>query len=141
MSLLQPLPEPASRRRWKRAVIPLVAVMVAVAIGWWLFRFYPEKRLVERFLDTVVAGDFRSAYEQWKPGPEYSFDDFVRDWGRGSDWGTIRGYEIKEVRGKGGVVSFVIVINGVETNPVELWVQRKAKSLSFAPPHDHPDPL
>jgi hypothetical protein len=27
-----------------------------------------------------------------------------------------------------------IVINGVDSQPVEVWVQRKTKALSFAPP-------
>ncbi len=134
MSLFQTQPEPVPHPRRKRAVIILLAVIVIAAIGWWLFRFYPEKRVVKRFLDNVVAGDLRSAYEQWKPGPEYTFDDFMRDWGHGSDWGTIQSYQITEVKGKPEVVSFTIVVNGVETKPVEIWVQKKTKALSFAPP-------
>ncbi len=134
MGLFQTQPEPVAHPRRKRVVIILLALIAITLIAWWLFRFYPEKRIVTRFMDTVVAGDFQSAYQQWKPAPEYKFNDFMQDWGHGSDWGIIRSYRIADVDGKRDVVSFTIVINGVESKPVEIWVQKKSKALSFAPP-------
>jgi hypothetical protein len=134
MGLFETQAQPAAHPRRKRAILVVIALLLLVAFGWWLLRFYPEKRVVTRFLDAVVAGDLKAAYQLWQPGPEYSFEDFRQDWGSGSPWGTIRSYEITDVEGKSGVVSFTIVINGVATNPVELWVQKQAKALSFAPP-------
>ncbi len=134
MGLFEAQAEPAIHPRRRRAVIVIIVLMVIAALAWWVFRFYPEKRITTRFLDTVVAGDFESAYRQWNPAPEYSFNDFMQDWGHGSPWGTIRSYKITDVEGKDGVVSFTVVVNGVDSKPVDIWVQKKAKTLSFAPP-------
>ncbi len=134
MGLFESQAAPVAHPRRRRAVIVIMALIAIAAFAWWGFRFYPEKRITTRFLDTVVAGDFESAYRQWNPAPEYSFNDFMQDWGHGSPWGTIRSYKITDVEGKSGVVSFTIVINGVDSKPVEIWVQKKAKALSFAPP-------
>ncbi len=120
--------------RRRRAVIVLIALLVIATFAWRVFRFYPEKRITTRFLDTVVAGEFESAYGQWKAAPEYSFNDFMQDWGHDSPWGKIWSYKIADVEGKGGVVSFIVVVNDVDSQPVEIWVQRKTKALSFAPP-------
>ncbi|HEY4683064.1 MAG TPA: hypothetical protein VIH17_07415 [Candidatus Acidoferrales bacterium] len=134
MSLFQTQPEPVAHPGRRRAVIVLIALLVIAAFAWRVFRFYPEKRITTRFLDTVVAGEFESAYGQWNPAPEYSFNDFMQDWGHDSPWGKIRSYRIADVEGKTGVVSFIVVVNDVDSKPVEIWVQRKTKALSFAPP-------
>ena len=138
---------------WPRrvVVIALVALLAAGAL-YWQFRFYEEKQQVRRFMDALVAGDFRAAYRQWKPSPSYRYQDFLEDWGESNSWGRIKSYEIVSIEdpttnvvlrtpaGGRGVqmgeeASGLIVsvrLNGIEP-PVRIWVERKDKSLSFPP--------
>ncbi|MFQ5777112.1 MAG: hypothetical protein ACE5IP_03805 [Terriglobia bacterium] len=154
LSLLNPtLPRPPNPWR-KRLVIAAIVLAVAGGLAYWQFRYYPEKRQVERFMESLVAGDYRKAYEIWNPSPTYTYPNFLEDWGETTPFGRVRTYEIVAVQpaselllqvpGEGGrrrvielrgassglVVS--VRINGNEP-PVRIWVERGDKSLSFPP--------
>lgn len=140
--------EPKSRLR--RYILTLVALVLLLIFGlWYTFRFFPEKRAAQRFLDAIAAGDTAHAYELWKPAATYTMKDFLDDWGPTGYYGPVKSYHIESVVApeKGG--SGVIVV--VELSPlapfpedndasktrrlkeVRIWVESKDKSLSFPP--------
>ena len=146
-SLFVPPPPPS---RWpRRIVLGAVVALVAGVLAYHQFRYYPERRQVVRFLDALVAGDYPGAYQIWGPTSDYTYQDFLQDWGETTPRGRLRSYEIVSagppseevmVRGKGtlrvgGGASGVVVVvrlNGT-TEEIKLWVESKDKTLSFAP--------
>ena len=141
--------EPKSKIR--RYVITGLALVLLLSGGvWYLFRFYPEKRTVEGFLQTVIRGDLQAAYHMWQPNPSYTFQDFVEhDWGPRGDYGPVRSFHIEDIQSSGGRGGGVIVVVAVsatapfparddsaklrEVKEVRLWVDRETKALRFAP--------
>lgn len=114
-----------------------LAVGLAVAVGvvlYWQFRYYGEKRAVERFMEALSVGDYRLAYQIWKPTPAYSFQDFLQDWGETTSLGRVQSYEILAAESppdSSGVI-VTVRINGREP-PERIWVEKDDKSLSFPP--------
>ena len=140
--------EPRSKLR-RLAISGLaLALLVSLTIAY-MFRFYPEKRAVERFLDTLVAGDIERAYELWKPSGSYTFQDFLEDWGPTGYYGPVKSYHIETAQNPRGGGSGVIIVvelspyqpfpaaNDTEKNrrtkEVRIWVERRDKSLGFPP--------
>ncbi len=140
--------EPKSRLR--RYILSIVALILLLIFGiWYTFRFLPEKRAAERFLDALAAGDAARAYELWKPLPSYTMKDFLDDWGPTGYYGPVKSYKIEsaEAPQKGG--SGIVVVaelspsapfpedNDVQKTrhlkEVRIWVESKDKSLSFPP--------
>jgi len=147
MSLLEP---PAYKESKSRAMPFTIAALsiVAIILLWWTFRFFPETHVAKNFFDAVVAGDMPKAYEIWKPGPSYRMQDFVADWGPTGYYGPVKSYEIRKAVSRpnsSGIAVTVDVspfdlipnVNDVEksrkTKTIELWVEKKDKSISFAP--------
>ena len=148
-----PLPPP---RLWpKRLAVAGLLLAVVAGVLYWQFRYYPEKKQVTRFMEALVAGDYQTAYQLWKPTPSYRFPDFLEDWGETTAFGRIRSYEIVEVesssalllqvpveggqtrrtlelKGNSSGVVVSVRING-QNPPVRIWVEKKDKSLSFPP--------
>jgi hypothetical protein len=140
--------EPRSKLR-RLAISGLaLALLVSLTIGY-MFRFYPEKRAVERFLDALVAGDTARAYELWRPSGSYTFQDFLEDWGPTGYYGPVKSYQIETAQNPRGGGSGVIIVvelspyqpfpagNDTEKNrrtkEVRIWVERRDKSLGFPP--------
>jgi hypothetical protein len=139
--------EPQSKIR--RYVISTLVFLLLVALAlWWIFRFYPEKKVVAQFLEAVAAEDTRRAYEIWKPNPSYSYESFLEDWGTNGYYGPVKSFRIdaaRQPRGGSGVIIVVSVspyhpFPGDEETPkhrrtkeVRLWVEISDKSISFAP--------
>jgi hypothetical protein len=140
--------EPRSRLR--RYVISGLALVLLAALSlWYLFRFYPEKRAVERFFNALVADDTQRAYQLWKPSASYSYKDFVDDWGPTGYYGPVKSYHIETVvdpRGGGSGVIVVVELSPYQpfpadsdaaknrrTKEVRIWVERGDKSLGFPP--------
>jgi len=111
MSLLSPPPEPSNK--YKALTYTGVALLITLAvILYFAFRYYPEKRAAEHFLDALVASHEKQAYEMWKPSESYKIGDFMADWGPEGYYGPVKSYSIvKAASGKGanGVVLTVQV--------------------------------
>ena len=147
MSLLSPPPEPSNK--YKVATYTGVALALALIIVlYFTFRYYPEKKAAEHFLDALVAGDTKHAYHLWKPSGSYGFGDFLADWGTEGYYGPVKSYSIVKAtarRGANGVVVLVEVSpfapmpdrNDVEksrrTKQISVWVNSGDKSFSFPP--------
>jgi hypothetical protein len=146
--------EPSSKLR---RYILTGAIFVALVAGgvWWGLRFHSEKRAVRNFMDAVVAGEMRRAFQMWKPSASYSFQDFVSDWGPNGYYGPVKSYVIESVdqpdapRGTNlPVTGVVIVVELSQYQPfpdpkdtvksrrnkeARIWVESKDLSLSYAP--------
>ena len=139
--------EPPSKTR--RYIITAVAFVVIVSLGgWYLFRFFPERRTMGRFMDTLVAGNFEQAYRIWNSHGSYSYKDFLGDWATTGYYGPIQSYRIQSVEeppnGATGVI-VTVTVSPVHPFPAEqdpqssrnrevrLWVERSDQSISFPP--------
>lgn len=124
-----------------------LAALIAVAL-WFVFRYQPEKRVVENFMDAVVAGNMQQAYQIWVPHPSYSFADFEGDWGASGYYGPVASYHLESAaeppNGGSGVIVTVEIspyspfpdssdAKSSRTHEVQIWVERSDKSLSFPP--------
>ncbi len=147
MTLLEPPPAPQAKSRqfiW----MGLLTAVAVLALGWWMFRYYPEKKAAERFFEAVAAGDMTQAYHLWKPANSYTMQDFLADWGPTGYYGPVKSYEIFKAsapRGGSGVIVSVWVSpyspmppkedveKSRKTRVVSVWVEGKAKSFSSPP--------
>ena len=147
-SLLSPPPEPSNKYKALTYAGAGIALALAV-VSYFAFRYYPEKKAAEHFLDALVANDTKLAYQLWKPAESYKYGDFLADWGPdGGYYGPVKSYAIVKAsakRGSNGVVLLIEVSpyspmpdkNDLEksrrTKPVNLWVNSADKSFSFPP--------
>lgn len=140
-------PRPA-QRRWQLLVTALVLV-IAVFLVWWLFRFYPENKVINKFFQAIEHKDYDTAYglyfadPEWKQHPQkynqYPLPQFLLDWGPSSEYGTITSHKIectteppsKAYRSPTGVIVVVSVNHRPETT--SMWVEKKSKSISLSP--------
>lgn len=148
MSLLDPPADKPDKSRAMAFTIAALAVLAIVAL-YFTFRYYPEKRAAERFLDALVAGDTAKAYQLWKPGPTYAMKDFLADWGPDGYYGPAKSYKILNAQAPKGSNAVAITIEvspflpmpdasdtekSRRTKVVEIWVLTADKSLSFPVP-------
>ena len=148
MSLLDPPADKPDRSRAMAFTIAALAVLAIVAL-YFTFRYYPEKRAAERFLDALVAGDTAKAYQLWKPGPSYAMKDFLADWGADGYYGPVKSYSILHAKAPSGSNAVAITVEVSPFSPmpdasdteksrrtkvVEIWVLTADKSLSFPVP-------
>ena len=148
MALLEPPAEPSHKSRNLTYTIATLVLIAAIGL-WYVFRFYPEKRVVESFFNAVVVGDMSKAYEIWKPSPSYQMQDFLADWGPQGYYGPLKSYKIIRAHPPHGQSNSVVVEMAIspfspmpdpsdpersrKTRVVNLWVNSETKSLSFPP--------
>jgi len=127
--------EPPKRKTGIRKYWPLVTILiiVGVVIGYFALHNLPEKRAVEHFLTELKEGNYKEAYKLWQPAPDYSYQDFLQDWGPQGDYGKIREFRIDNVMSKGSEIVIVIVTINNQTPPLALIVTRKTKGLAYSP--------
>jgi hypothetical protein len=139
--------EPQSKVR--RYVVTGLVFLILFALGlWWIFRFYPEKKVVTEFLDAVVAGNLEKAYKIWQPSTSYTYQTFLEDWSPSGFYGPVKSYQIEAMQKPkdGSGVIIVVGVSPAEKFPapvdaagqrrikeVRLWVEFRDKSISFAP--------
>jgi hypothetical protein len=144
--------DPRPRQRLVRLIVLVVVVAILGLVGYFLFRYQPEKNVVNQFFQAVEAKDFEKAYgiynadPDWKQHPEkynnYTFNQFQLDWGPQGEYGAITTHEIdcyteppkKGFRSPSGVI-FAVRINN-RTDPhdeVNLWVEKKSKTIGLSP--------
>src|SRR5277367_488972 len=79
-----------------RYVVSGVALVLLIAAGmWYLLRYNTEKRTVAHFMDAVVAGDSRQAYQVWHPHPNFSYQDFISFWGPDGYYSPIKSFRLE----------------------------------------------
>ena len=139
--------DPAKERRKKiRIALACLGIVILLVIAW-MYRNYPEERVVDRFFTALQTQDFETAYGVYFHDPEwrqhqqkysqYTYADFYRDWGPGGEWGLIKSHRIYGTAGTkgfgsgGGVVVEVIINQRAEH--ARMFVQRSDKTLTVYP--------
>lgn len=126
-----------------------VALVAALGIIlWFMFRYYPEKKVTGEFFDALVAGDTDKAYALWKPTPSYRKNDFLADWGPSGYYGPVKSYKIMGAKApnKSDSIAVNVAISPYapmpeasdadksrKTRVVTLWITPSDKSFSFPP--------
>ena len=136
--------DPRRERRKLVVIAAVVAAVIVVGIFAYLFRNWPEERVVDQFCTALVNKDFEKAYSIWLQDPawkqhpqnypNYSFREFQNDWGPGGEWGIIKSFHIDgsaNPRQGSGVV--VVVTINERKEPARIWVEKKDKTLTFSP--------
>jgi hypothetical protein len=147
MTLLDaPQYDPAKQRRKNiKLALAVVGLLILLVLGW-LYRNWPEERIVDHFFDALQHQDYETAYSiyfhdpAWKQHqgkyPQYTYADFYRDWGPGGEWGLIKSHKIygsatTKGWGNGGVIVEVIVNDRAEH--ARMFVQLSDKTLTVYP--------
>ena len=137
--------DPARDRRRRNQVASAVVLILIVTWLAWMYRNWPEERVVDNFFSVLQRGDYETGYgiwmhdAQWKQHAEkysqYPFNEFYGDWGPGGEWGLIKSHKVygsaNPKGGGSGVIVEVIVNNRSEH--ARLWVQKSDKTLTFSP--------
>ena len=133
------------RKRRAKIVSAIALVLILAAVAWWN-RFWPEKHVADKFFSSLQKQDFETAYgiyyadPEWKQHPQkysqYGFQDFMKDWGPGGEWGLIKSHRIygsanTKGLGSGGVVVEVVVNERAEH--ARMFVQKSDKTLTVYP--------
>src|SRR5579875_1184130 len=125
-----PKPKIGIRKYWPLLVI---VILVGGTVAYFVLHNLPEKRAVQRFLTALEQGNYQEAYKLWQPASDYSYDDFLHDWGPQGDYGKIREFKILDVKSKGSELVIVTVSINNQTPPLALLVDRKTKGLAYSP--------
>ena len=154
MTLFEAKPyDPAQGRKKRNLIIAIVFVVIILALLWWQLRFWPEERVVDRFFDALQQQNFGQAYGIWMHDPgwkqhpdrysRYSYNDFIKDWGPGGEWGIIKSHKIYGAavpHGYSGTpwaqasgVVVLVTVNDRIGDKAHIWVQKDDKSLGFSP--------
>ncbi|HSY12512.1 MAG TPA: hypothetical protein VK976_10000 [Verrucomicrobiae bacterium] len=154
MTLFEAKPYDVARARKKRDII-LAAIVAVIVIGvvLWMFRYWPEERVVNQFFAALEQQHFEQAYGVWMHDAEwkqhtdryssYTYNDFIKDWGPGGEWGIIKsfhvdgaavphGYSGSPFATASGVV-VVVTVNERIADKAHIWVQKDDKTLGFSP--------
>lgn len=145
MTLLDAQPFDAARARRRKIIIgvSILVVIVLVALAW-MYRNWPEERVVSDFFAALQHQDYESAYAiyfndpTWRQHQEkytqYAYADFYRDWGPGGEWGLIKSFRIygsANTKGLGGVIVEVVVNQRAEH--ARMFVLRSDKTITVYP--------
>jgi hypothetical protein len=118
-------------------LVPVGLALAVVAGSLLLYRFanFREERVVRQFLDELKVGNYRQAYQAWGPTSSYSYDDFRSDWGERGYYGKVTSYKILDSQTRGSGVIVYVEFDHLK-KPLAFWVDRKTRSLGFAPVPD-----
>ena len=154
MTLFEAQPyDPTPARRRRNIIFLIVALVIVAAVIWWQLRFWPEEHAVDQFFDALQRQNYEQAYGIWMHDPDwkqhpdrfssYPYNDFLKDWGPGGEWGIIKSHHVDCAavpEGYGGLpwarssgVVVVATVNQRVGDKANLWVQKDDKTLGFSP--------
>jgi hypothetical protein len=136
--------DPRRERRRKQLVALAILVIIALAFLAYLYRNWPEERVVDKFFSALEQQDYEKAYgiwfhdPNWKQHPDrysnYPYQEFRVDWGPGGEWGIIKSHKIEGAANpKGGSGVVVVVRVNERAEPARIWVEKSDKTLTFSP--------
>ena len=123
-------------RKIKLIAITLVVALIAGVVLYYQLRNFSEERQSSRFFDLLKKKDYAAAYRLWGCTPEtpcrdYAYDKFLEDWGPQSPHADLSSLKVAKTRScETGIIQILDFGKGETVN---LYVQRKDKTLSFAP--------
>ena len=143
-------PRPAQRRN--RLIGIAIGLVVVLGIVWYLLRFYPEERTVNRFFAAIEAKNFETAYgiylgdPDWKQHPDkhknYTLPQFHLDWGPSSEFGAITSHHVDCAvePPKSGFLSstgvVVVITINKRAQASSMWVEKSSKALTYPSPRE-----
>ncbi len=115
-------------------MMPVLLVGTAVSLGILVYFFanFREERAVQKCFEALQNGDLPGAYQIWGPTEEYTYQDFLKDWGEGGYFGRVRYFRIVESKSTGSGVIVRVQINNL-ASPIAFWVERKDRTIGFSP--------
>jgi hypothetical protein len=132
------------RKRRTRIILAVVFVLLLVFSAWWN-RFWPEKRIADKFFSSLQKQDFETAYGIYYHDPEwkqhrqnhaqYPFNEFWQDWGPGGQWGVVKSYRVygsSNCPGGGSGVVVDLIVND-RAQHAQLYVDKTDKTISTPP--------
>ena len=136
--------DPRRERRRKQIIALIIVFAVLIGLLAWLYRNWPEERVVNKFFTALEQKDYERAYAIWMNDPDwkqhpqkyekYPFKEFYVDWGPGGEWGVINKYEIEgSVSPPHGSGVIVVVRVNDRAEKARIWVERSDKTLTFSP--------
>jgi len=126
-------------RRLKTTRWILLSALLLVILGlvlYFQFRNYREDQQIKAFVADLRRKDYKSAYALWgctdqHPCPQYAFGKFMEDWGPASPHANIEAAKVAKTKScSTGIIQFIEFPGNEE---VQLWVERKDKTIGFAP--------
>jgi len=147
MTLLDAQPYDAARARRRKIKIAAAIIFVLVlAAAAWMYRNWPEERVVSNFFAALQQHDYESAYAIYFNDPawrqhqqkysQYTYADFYRDWGPGGEWGLIKSYRIYGTANTQGVMSGGVIVEVIVNERAEharMFVERSNKTITVYP--------
>jgi hypothetical protein len=147
MTLLDAQPyDPAKSRRRTIQIAVAVLIVITLAAMAWMFRNWPEERVVDKFFTALQHQDYETAYgiyfndPSWREHQQkysrYTYADFYRDWGPGGEWGLVKSHKIygaANTKGFGGGGVVVEVIVNERSEHARMFVQKSDKTLTVYP--------
>ncbi len=154
MTLFEAQPyDPAHARKKRQLIFAIIGAVIVIGTLWWMFRFWPQEHAVDQFFDALQQQSYEKAYGVWMRDPNwkqhaeryarYPYNDFLKDWGPGGEWGIIKshhidgaavpkGYSGSPFATASGVV-VVVTVNDRVGDKAHIWVQNDDKTLGFSP--------
>lgn len=141
-----------------RYIIAIGGAILAIFLVLWYpmgLRFHTQRGIMRDFMNELASGDMHAAYRTWKPSANYSFSDFLQDWGPDPYWGAVQSYKIDSIQSVSGASSAAITVavspfrpfpsrsdgpNSQKTRRITLWVDPSDGSISFPPCDEGPNP-
>ena len=81
--------DPERGRKKRNRILAAILILIVVALLAWLFRYWPEERIVGHFFHALQKQDYNQAYGIWMHDPnwqqhpqehaKYPFNEFYRD--------------------------------------------------------------
>lgn len=148
MTLLDAYQPERSKKPYYIIIAVLVVFLIALLI-WSAVRFNPEKKVASDFFTAISAGNLQQAYKIWQPASDYSFNDFLQDWGPKGFYGPVKSFEIESAEAppkSDNEVAVRVLVSAVvpfpkddatresKTRSLVIWVNRVNHSLSSPPP-------
>src|SRR5437660_4027731 len=140
-------PRPAQRRN--RTILIALVIAVFAVVLYFIFRYYPEKKVIGEFFQALEQKDYEKAYgiyyhdPDWKQHPnkykDYTLNQFVLDWGPSGDYGPISSHHIdcatephkSGYQSASGIIVVVTINN--RADQTSLWVEKKSKTITLSP--------
>jgi hypothetical protein len=100
-----------------------------------ILRNHRQESRVKNFSDLLQSRDYKAAYALWNctdthPCKDYTFNDFMKDWGPESPHGG-GGFTIPRSRSCGSGV--IVTVHSGHNQEDALWVERSDLTIGFSP--------
>jgi hypothetical protein len=117
-------------RTIRYAIFGILAALILVVVGYFVFRDYGEKQVAKQFLAELNEHKYQTAYSTWCPSSceQYNYARFAADWVNKkitSPW------KIDSTDSCKTFLTVNVTADGAELQ--SLSVERGTKVLSFAP--------